>query len=192
MEIEKSVLKKAIQGDEEAFTALVEFYQERVYWLAYHILQDAEEAKDIAQEAFLRVYRSLHRFSLEQSFYTWLYQIVVNLCIDHFRRQKRKGTLSLEELPEPEWECLSPSLGEEELTQKVEKVLARIPPKYRIVLYLRDVEGLTSKEISKIIGASHTTTRWRLHQARQMFRSEWEKLFPEDPSEVAKDQETYG
>ena len=109
MEIDKSILEKAIHGDEEAFTTLVEFYQERVYWLAYHILRDGEEAKDIAQEAFLRVYRSLRRFSLEQNFYTWLYQIVVNLCIDHFRRQKKKSSLSLEELPEPEWEFSSSS-----------------------------------------------------------------------------------
>ncbi|RME84414.1 MAG: sigma-70 family RNA polymerase sigma factor [Planctomycetota bacterium] len=181
----KKIIEKAQQGDEEAFAQIVEHYKEKVFLIAYHMLHNREEARDISQEAFLRVFRSLNRFDAKQNFYTWIYQIVVNLCIDHYRKYSKKKSYSLDSLLEVEEESHQENpffgLEKDETAKKVHHILGKMPPKYRIVLVLKDLEGLSSKEIGKIISASHATTRWRLHQARKIFRELWEEEEGEEP-----------
>src|SRR5688572_12985118 len=80
---DKELVRAAQTGDMRAFETLVTRYQKKVYWIAYNFVGDAEDATDLAQEAFIRVYRSLNRFDQKYNFYTWLYRIVVNLAIDH-------------------------------------------------------------------------------------------------------------
>lgn len=164
-------------GDEDAFRRLVERYQGRAYWAAYHLVHDAEDARDIAQEAFIRVFRSLDRFDFKYRFYTWLYQIVVNLAIDHLRRRRGAGrSVSLGDVAEIASEDSGPSgrLERAEKRRAVEQVLATLPDKQRALIVLRDVEGLSSKEIADILGCNHATVRWRLHRARVRFRQLWE------------------
>ncbi|MBI4563753.1 MAG: sigma-70 family RNA polymerase sigma factor [Planctomycetes bacterium] len=160
---------------DEAFLELVERYQRRTYWIAYNMLHSYDLAQDIAQEAFLRVYRNLGTFDVKKNFYTWLYQIVVNLCIDHLRKASHGRFVNLEEVggllegrDEPHAE-----LGRAELRERVQKTLDRLPPKYKAVLLLRDIQGFTCEEISEILGSAHATTRWRLHRARKLFKALW-------------------
>jgi RNA polymerase sigma-70 factor (ECF subfamily) len=170
-------IDRARQGDGEAFRRLVEQYQERAYRIALGVMGSREEAWDVSQEAFLRVYRSLDRFQLGQNFYTWLYRIVVNLSIDALRKRSQDRAVALEELGDAVGVHCPPgrALDDQELRVRVKAVLECLPAKYRVVLVLRDVEELGCWEIAKVVGCTHATARWRLHKARQMFRDSWER-----------------
>ncbi len=169
-------IERARYGDEQAFTALVQKYQERAIAIARHFVLNEEAARDVAQEAFLRVYRNLHRYDPKHRFYTWFYRIAVHLAIDWTRRNRRMGELLRERAKEPTPVPEDPSrpLERSDLRAQVERVLSFLPDKYRVLLVLRDVEGFTSKEIAVISGSNHATVRWRLHRARQIFRDSWE------------------
>lgn len=189
---DRQLVKLARKGDEFAFKQLVERYQERVYWAAYNMVRNREEATDIAQEAFLRVYRSLGRFDIEKRFYTWLYQIVANLSIDHLRRKGVAKSVSLEALGDMAGGHSVPgdSVETSELRQRVRDTIDRLGPMYRAVVTLRDIEGLSCKEIARIVGTTHATVRWRLHRARIIFRKLWEEKETQEAEDAqeAKDE----
>lgn len=170
------IIKRCQQGDEDAFRELVKRYQEKVVWIGYQMVGNYEDAKDISQEAFLRVYRSIGSFNLMSNFYTWMYRIVVNLCIDFLRKQKNK-IFSFEEVGEKESGNLSPEqiVIHKEDSLKIHKVLQMLPYSYRSILILRDIEGFSCKEIAKIIGCNSNTVRWRLFRARQIFQKFWKQ-----------------
>ncbi|GJM22543.1 MAG: RNA polymerase sigma factor [Planctomycetota bacterium] len=175
------LIRACLDGSTEAFAGLVKRHEQRAFWAAYRVLGDADASRDVAQEAFMRVWRALERFDFSMAFTTWLYRICVNLAIDHLRRNKRhKGAdidVMRETLPDE-------STGQEpghdetarEMTRKVHLVMQTLDEKYRTVLALRDLEGLSSKQISDITGITHATVRWRLHVARKKFREGWEQL----------------
>ncbi len=173
-------IRAAQTGDQDAFAALVAQYQGRAYWVAFGLLNDAEESRDVVQEAFLRVYRSLERFDFAQNFYTWLYRIVVNLSIDRLRRVSRVRSVALDDVAEP----AAPSAQEAapgrsievgETSKDIRAVLDTLPPRYRTVMVLRELNGLSCKEIAGIVNSSHATVRWRLHMARKYFKAAWER-----------------
>ena len=175
------VIRACLEGSEEAFAVLVKRHEERAFWAAYRVLGDAEGARDVAQEAFVRVWRALERFDFSMAFTTWLYRITVNLAIDHLRRNKRHRGVDIDIFREsladdsrelaPEYEQ-----GARELASRVRTVLETLDEKYRTVLALRDLESLSSKQISDITGITHATVRWRLHVARKQFREAWERM----------------
>ena len=170
-------IQRIIAGDPDAFRPLVEHYQDRVFRIALGVIGNREEAWDVSQEAFLRVHRSLHRFQLGQSFYTWLYRIVVNLSIDALRKRSQDRTVALEESGECVGVDCPPEtdLHQQELREKVQTVLALLPPRYRAVLVLKDIEELGCWEIARVVGCTHATARWRLHKARKLFKETWER-----------------
>ena len=170
-------MKCTLEGDGEAFRELVEHYQDRVFRISLGVLGNREEARDTAQEAFFRVYRSLHRFQFGQNFYTWLYRIVVNLSIDALRKRGQDRQVPLEDLKESvSVECPPDSnMAQQEVARRVKTILTRLPPKYKVVLVLRDIEDLGCVEIGRIVGCTHATARWRLHKARKMFKELWEQ-----------------
>jgi RNA polymerase sigma-70 factor (ECF subfamily) len=179
-EEEKALIQACQRGEEKAYWTLVERYQNRAYWAAYNFVRNREDAQDIVQEAFVRVYKNIQRFHLDKTFETWLYRIVVNLAIDALRKRKIQKNQSVEELPEVEsTESADHSLEREESSQQIYKVLDQLPEKYRQILTLRDLEGLSSKQISEILGYNHATIRWYLHIARKMFKAHWVRLHPE-------------
>lgn len=166
------------RGDAEAFRLLVERYKERAYWLAFDMVGDAEAAKDISQEAFVRVYQKISTVDPRSNFSGWLSRIVVNLCIDYLRTEKHRKAVSLDELPfEPRLETRPDSkLESAEICAAVRKVLERMPEKYRTVLVLKEINGMSSQEIASILGRPALTIRWRLHAARKMFKEIWERI----------------
>lgn len=172
------LIRKCQQGDSEALKKLVQKYQEKAVWIAYQMVGNFEEARDISQEAFIRVYRSIHKFNLMSNFYTWLYRIVINLCIDYLRKQgQRARPVSIDDVGDV---CAQPSnierrLEKEELSVKIYKVLEKVPPKYRSILILRDIEDYDCKEVATILDCNHNTVRWRLFRGRQIFKEIWEK-----------------
>ncbi|MDQ7780348.1 MAG: sigma-70 family RNA polymerase sigma factor [Planctomycetota bacterium] len=181
---EAKTIREAQKGSVEAFRMIVESYQKRACWVAYGLIGNYELARDIAQEAFLRVFRALHKFDTNRNFYTWLYQIIVNLCIDHMRKQGGVKHYSFEDLGPVsasgvgrEDGSLSPTsrLEKKELSERVHEILAKLPPAYKAVLTLRDIQGLELEEIAEIVGSNNATVRWRLFQARKLFRDMWER-----------------
>ena len=173
---EVAVLQKCQQGQEDAFRTLVDKYQRRTYWIAYNMLNNYETAREISQEAFIRVYRNIARFDVKKNFYTWLYQIVVNLCIDRMRKLSHGKTVDLDGVGG----LADPHLGPQESGQKTElrrrvhQALLRLPPKYKAVLTLRDIQGFSCEEISEIVDCTNATVRWRLHRARKLFKAIWD------------------
>ena len=174
------IIRDCLAGDDDAFTLLVKRHEERAFWAAYRVLGDTEASRDVAQEAFVRVWRALDRFDFSMAFTTWLYRITVNLAIDHLRRNKRHRGVDIDLFKDglaDESSSVAPDSeeGTRELAARVRRVLDGLDEKYRTVLALRDLEGLSSKQISDITGITHATVRWRLHVARKQFREAWER-----------------
>ncbi len=175
---EKVILQACQDGREEAFAALVDRYTDRVFWVAYNIVGDADDARDVSQEAFLKVFRSIAVYDIEKNFYTWLYKIVVNVGIDFLRKKKSSGastSVSLERIGDIEdrGEAPVPRLERKDMKDEIRRVLDAMPEKYRTILVLRNVEGKNCREIADLLGANHATVRWQLHKARQIFMDMW-------------------
>jgi RNA polymerase sigma-70 factor, ECF subfamily len=175
------LIRACLDGNQEAFAALVKRHEQRAFWAAYKILGDAEGARDVAQEAFVRVWRALDRFDFSMAFTTWLYRITVNLAIDHLRRNKRHKGVDIDVFREAladDAPGLAPDHGQDsrEVARAVRLVMDTLDEMYRTVLALRDLEGLSSKQIADITGIAHATVRWRLHIARKQFREQWNRL----------------
>ncbi len=181
-----ALVRRAQGADEEAFGELVQRHQGRAYRVARNLVPSDEDAQDVAQEAFLRVFRNLERFNFDHDFTTWLYRIVTNLCIDFLRKRRvaisvsrgREGedgvesAIDLEDHSEPApWEYAEAT----ETAAEVHEVLASLAPHFQSVLTLREIEGLGCPEIAEIVGATHVTVRWRLHRGRKLFQEEWER-----------------
>jgi len=178
------LIERTLGGEKEAFEGIVRRYQDRAYFTAMNLLCDAEDARDVAQEAFLRAFRALNRFDFSMSFYTWLYRIVVNLSIDQLRRRRRMRPVPLEEATPHLLTTREPPGRRMEASEnsiRVHRILGVLPEKYRLVMVLRELEDLSCKEIATIVRSTHSTVRWRLHVARKMFRAHWEKLLGAEP-----------
>lgn len=177
-----ALVREAQAGDEEAFRRLVERHEGRAQRVARKMVPSDEDARDLCQEAFLRVFRHLERFDFQYAFSTWLYRIVTNLAIDHLR--KRRPTTSLVgsgddepsiDLPDEGVADPSDQMAGEETKLEVHAVLQTLAPHFQSVMILREIEGLGCPEIAEIVGATHVTVRWRLHRARKLFLEEWQR-----------------
>jgi RNA polymerase sigma-70 factor (ECF subfamily) len=177
-----ALVRRAQAGDESAFEALVRRHEQRAWRVARNLVASDEDAHDLAQEAFLRVFRNLANFDFQHGFTTWLYRIVTNLAIDLLR--KRRTAISTTrsdpeegdyDLPDARVERPSDGLERGELAQDVHACLAALAPHFQSVLMLREMEGLPCNEIAHIVGATHVTVRWRLHRGRKLFQEEWER-----------------
>lgn len=176
---DRDLVERARRGDREAFGALVRCYQDRAFNLAYQMLRNREEALDVAQEAFARAYASLPTFKGESSFTTWLHRIVVNLGIDSLRRTQRSGTVAYDDTratPEegegdlPAVDDPAAALEMKQVRDLLARGIARLPAAQRAVLLLREVEGLSYEEISRLVGCNLGTVMSRLFYARRRLR----------------------
>ncbi|MCC6670244.1 MAG: sigma-70 family RNA polymerase sigma factor [Planctomycetes bacterium] len=177
-ETDAALVDRTLRGQHDAFGMLVQRYQRKAFWIAYHTLGRVEDARDVTQEAFLRLYRSLDRYDFQRNFYTWFYRIVLNLAIDQLRRARLPTHEGVEDLGEP---CeggtgLPESVEKREVSALVRQVLQRMDPRFSTVLVLRDLQGMNCRDIAPILKITHATVRWRLHRARAMFRVAWERL----------------
>lgn len=169
MEEEKVWIQRALAGDQEAFTCLVEAYQTAVYNLAYRMLGNEAEAEDAAQETFLKAYTRLNTYDSERKFSSWLLAIASHHCIDHLRL--RRFALSLDELPP--WRWLSSSSRPEDVVirsqerDEVHQLLDQLPPHYRAAVILHYWYDLSYQEIAEATETTESAVKSTLYRARR-------------------------
>jgi RNA polymerase sigma-70 factor (ECF subfamily) len=180
---EGELIQAAARGDRRAFDELVERKRERVVRTAYQITGDLEDAKDVAQGVFLRLWKNLRSFEAERRFDTWLYRITVNAAIDVLRERGPRG--SIQPLPElPSLDVADPSPGADEilslgqLQRAFLRLAAGLAPQQRAVFVLREIEGLSTLEIARTLEVTESTVRNHLLQARRALRAGIERDYP--------------
>ena len=181
---EAALIRSAQAGDTEAFERLVERYDQSVLRLAMNLLRSPEDASDVYQEALLRVYRNLHSFRFDCSFHTWLYRIVTNLCLDHLRKKKvRKlepvvlqtedGVVDRLANVADERSAGDPqrTLLSRELKERIERTLANLTARERMVFEMRHYQGMRLKAIGEVLGTSEEAAKNCLFRATQKMRA---------------------
>ncbi|MCP4170647.1 MAG: sigma-70 family RNA polymerase sigma factor [Fuerstiella sp.] len=172
------LVEQARHGDKDAFGQLAQRYERRVIKVIRRFMPDQEMALDLAQDAFLKAFDRLEQFDPSRRFGPWLFRIAVNTTYDHLRKIKRKGKWALfseageNRVPDPQ---APDPRGEIDLSQEVRTVLEDIPETYRTVLVLRDLEGFSTSEVAAVTERSEATIRWRLAEARRMFKEAWDR-----------------
>jgi RNA polymerase sigma-70 factor (ECF subfamily) len=169
------LVRACVAGAPEAFRELLARYRRSALALAYQMLGNAEDAEDVAQEAFIRVFQAIPQFRQQAAFSTWLYRIVTNLCLG--RQRRRRPVVALEAIAEPSSEGIPSEQVTEDLIAR--QVLWELPPAMRAVLVLREQEGLSYQEIAAALDVPLGTVRSRLSKARIMFRNRWNELAEE-------------
>mgnify|MGYP001829173323 CR=1 FL=1 len=172
---EKQIVARAQQGDPAAFEALMDMHAQYVYNLALRVVQNPQEAEDLAQEAFLRAWRGLPAFRGQSKFSTWLYRIVTNLCYNQLPRIKRElASLAPDEeairLPD---EYQSPEGGvlTAELRTHLHTIIEELPESYRLLITLRHLQGMSYKEISQVTDMPLGTVKTGIYRARQLLKT---------------------
>lgn len=178
---EIALIRRVQQGDGVAFDRLVELYATRVYNLAYRMIGNAEDAQDAAQEAFLRIYDALPKFRGDAAFSTWIYRIVINVCHDEMARKRRRPPTLTELTPEDgdggtpgeaatTGETAEDAVLRQERRQALHRAITALPPPFREVLVLYDLQGFSYDEIAEMLRLNMGTVKSRLNRARNLLR----------------------
>lgn len=177
------LVQRCLKGEERAYGVLLGRYRRAVYSLIYRMVGNAEEAQDLAQEAFIRAFRSLASYDPNRSFANWLFKIASNLTIDHFRR-RRLPTISTSvgededegrelDLADPTPSVLD-SMVEDEDARRTADLVQSLPEHYRIVVLLRHTQDMAYEEIAEALNLPVGTVKARLHRARHMLKTKLE------------------
>ena len=183
--VEADVIQQVIQGDESAFSALVEAYQRPVYNLCYRMLGNAEEAEDASQETFWRAYQAIDRYDQKRSFITWLLSIAAHYCIDQQRKRRMQFT-DIEMLPEGN--LPDPEPGPEKLVGQLEEdtamyqMLNTLQPQDRAAVILKYWYEFSEVEIANALKLTQSAVKSRLFRARRQLAEHWESTQMESVS----------
>lgn len=177
---ERKLVRLAKKGDTDAFEQLVEMHSSRIYSIALRMVGNPTDAEDLAQEAFLRIWKGLEGFNMDAKFSTWAYRLTTNVCIDYLRKEKKNNNVPLfteddegeeTELQIPD-ERYSPEqkMEQEQLRQSVEQAMNSLDPQYRQILTLRELGGLSYDEIARQLELKEGTVKSRIARAREHMR----------------------
>lgn len=170
------LVRRAQNGEPEAFQALVEQFQRRIVGSLFRILGRREEVEDVAQEVFVRLHQSLPQLRSPEVFETWLYRLTTHAAYDHLRKQMRRESIRMSDLSEEQSRVVEANMGTEafvedkhdaDVRELMQHVLARVAPKDRTLLVLKEVEGRSLKELSEIFGCNTNAIKVRLFRARK-------------------------
>ncbi len=174
------LIRRCLEGDERAYRLIVERYQARVFSLAWRMVRQREDAEDLTQETFVRMFRAAARYDPTRPFAAWLFTIASRLCIDHIRRRRLPSiSLSMSEPgsgEERQMDIEDPGLKPDEVTSRDEEerrtqdLIDSLPPHYRIVVMLRHQEDLSYDEIAAALDMPLGTVKARIHRARALLR----------------------
>jgi RNA polymerase sigma-70 factor (ECF subfamily) len=183
------LIEAAKNGDEDAFAEIIARYRSQITNYLYRFLNDYEEAVDLAQETFVRVYFAIERYHTDYAFSTYIYRIATNLAISEIRRRKRRRLVSLTGLfqfdnsepqdfePPDEKTLPLENLIEDEQRQTIARAIATLPEKYRAPIVLRDVEGKSYEDVAAIMKLGLGTTKSRISRARKLLRDKLQNHF---------------
>ena len=174
---DSELVSRVLDGDQGAYGQLVHRYQGKIFAVAYGVLRHREDAREVAQEAFIKAYRNLPSFRRDSSFYTWIYRITINLAIDFQRKAHRKRETTFEDVrlgpdeinhtgPRP---MANPSekLEDKQLGESIKSAIDTLPADQRTAIILREIQGLSYKEIAETMGCAEGTVMSRLYYARK-------------------------
>jgi RNA polymerase sigma-70 factor (ECF subfamily) len=184
-EDDRELVERIVAGDHKAFRVLVERYQRRVYAVAFGIVRNPDTAMDVTQDAFVKVYKHLPNFKGDSAFYTWMYRIVVNLCIDKKRKAKRAAEVDYDDtmshgsdrfsngptLASVHIDSPQKELQRQELRKHMGGALETLSEPHREILILREVDGLSYEELSEVLEIPKGTVMSRLFHARKNFQA---------------------
>lgn len=190
---EEALIDNCRRGNLQAFEALVALYEKRAFNLALRMTGSMEDAQDITQEAFIKVYTGLRQFRGDAAFSTWLFRIVSNMCLDELRKRRRRAALSIDEpIPQPDGE-ISRQLADlradpqdavegNDLKRLVQQAILQLSADHRLIVVLRDLQGFSYEEIAGMLECSLGTVKSRLSRARTALRRalEEQELFHRD------------
>ena len=181
---ELDLVKQAQAGDTEAFDQLVGRYRNRVFGMIYNMVHNEQDAWDLAQDSFLKAWKSIARFRGQSSFYTWIYRIVMNVTIDWLRKKQVRGggaefddTIQLKEIDPasrtvPHADALPHERMEhKEIRSRIDAAIAQLSPEHRAVILMKEIEGLQYHEIAESLGCSIGTVMSRLFYARKKLQN---------------------
>ena len=185
---EVALIRRCREGDQDAIRGLVGVYERAVYHLLWRATGNEEDARDLAQETFVRAIRALDRFDLDRPFRNWIFRIASNLAIDHLRRARLR-TVSIDVDENDESGRRAPLLVDEGarpdevheqtwLSEHLARLVERLPHEYRTVIHLRHKEQLAYEEIAKILDVPLGTVKARLHRAHHRLRALWKGETP--------------
>lgn len=182
-EDELELVARAQAGDTDAFNELVTRYRTRAYAMIYHMVRNEQDAWDLAQDGFVKAWKSIGRFRGQSSFFTWFYRILMNVTIDWTRRRQIEGGTEFDDthglrdiapgaVTAPRKE-LQPAvkLSDKEIRARIDTAIERLSPEHRQVIVLREIEGLEYQEIADVMGCSIGTVMSRLFYARKKLQS---------------------
>jgi len=181
--IDQALVERAVQGDQKAFRSLVERYQRKVYSIAFGVVKNPDTALDVTQDAFVKVHKNLANFKGESSFYTWIYRIVLNLCIDRKRREARQAEVDYDDgISHGESFTDGPTLAttgfdnpaqaahRKELVEHMDHALSTLSDEHREILMMREVDGMSYEELAELLDIPKGTVMSRLFHARKNFQ----------------------
>jgi RNA polymerase sigma factor (sigma-70 family) len=178
------LVQRVQAGEVERFDDLILKYRERIWSVIYHMTANREDAADLAQDAFIKAFRSINRFQGQSAFFTWLYRIAVNATLNHLQKAKLRRFFSLENIRDEEPvaglldQLADPGDASDrkaclnELQQKLNEAMQKLSIKHRTVVTLFEIDGLSHEEIADITGTSVGTVRSRLHYAKQLLQND--------------------
>ena len=171
-EIEKGIIDRCLAGDNGAFGAVVDVYQDRIYGFALRLLKDEAAAEDAAQETFLKAFRALSSYDPSYAFSSWLFRIAHNSCMDVLRTSGRTVSLDEEDFPDipDKGPSVSDAVADALDSERIEALLSSLPPIYSEALLLRYREDMGPAEIARVTGVAEGTVKARLFRAREMLK----------------------
>jgi RNA polymerase sigma-70 factor (ECF subfamily) len=183
--VEAGLVRRCLAGDEKAYRELVELYQGQVFSLALRMVRRREDAEDVTQETFVRMFRALERYDTSRPFAAWLMTIASRLCIDHIRRRKVNPVSLTHHEPDSdesrEMDVVDPGPGPDEVTSNSEEerqsndLIQSLPPHYRVVVVLRHQQDLSYEEIAQALNLPLGTVKARIHRAREILKQRLEQ-----------------
>ncbi len=185
---DERLVEKCQKGEKKAFEYLMQKYQRRIYHLIYRMTQDPDMVEPLAQEIFLKAYRSISKFKGKSQFYTWIYRIAVNTCLSHLKRDVpedcyedlqgiRPGSIHVDAQP-PQQENPEEQVIRKELLQHIKASVRKLPEELQTTIVLREYMGMNYEEISEILEIPLGTVRSRIFRARAQLREVLAPLFP--------------
>jgi RNA polymerase sigma-70 factor (ECF subfamily) len=167
---ERELLARAQGGDAEAFDGVVRRHLSRARVVAKRLMQNAEDADDLVQDAFLRALERIETFDLARPFEPWFTRLLVNLGLDLLRKRAARATEPHDVEQMADEESADSQVERAELWQSIHHALDRLPPRQRLIVSLFEIDGLGTGEVAEQLGVSQVTVRWHLHQARRVLR----------------------